>query len=251
MKDPGESRTSEPDPLAHRSRGAGPVRRADRGGRWARRGSAPAAASAGAAWALGLTLAVAIAACGPHEPPALVAANTWSPAAAGAAQHEVVVRHAGQSGRLGLEVAARGPSGDWARVPCATCHTLLAPPSPAQRVAGVSEFHTGLRLRHGELTCGSCHGAPDYAALRLADGRDVQPADVMTLCGQCHGSQRRDWEHGAHGGMRGHWDLTRGPRERQTCTACHDPHAPAFVGMNPAPGPRDRFQGPRTEEHHD
>jgi hypothetical protein len=46
-----------------------------------------------------------------------------------------------------------------------------------------------------------------------------------------------------HGGMRGHWDLSRGPRERNHCVACHDPHAPAFGQFEPVPGPRDRFTG--------
>ena len=41
------------------------------------------------------------------------------------------------------------------------------------------------------------------------------------------------------GGMNGYWDLSRGPRERHACTTCHDPHAPAYVGMMPARGPVD------------
>lgn len=96
-------------------------------------------------------------------------------------------------------------------------------------------------LSHGELTCAACHDATDRAALHLADGRTIALLDAMTLCAQCHGPQKRDYDHGAHGGMRGHWDLARGPRERNHCVACHEPHAPAFGRFSPAPGPRDRF----------
>jgi hypothetical protein len=64
---------------------------------------------------------------------------------------------------------------------------------------------------------------------------------VMDLCGQCHGPQARDYAHGAHGGMTGYWDLSRGPRERNNCIDCHDPHAPAFPKVRPVFAPKDRF----------
>jgi hypothetical protein len=40
--------------------------------------------------------------------------------------------------------------------------------------------------------------------------------------------------------MRGYWDLTRGPRERNTCTDCHDVHAPLYPKVRPVFPPRDR-----------
>ena len=110
-------------------------------------------------------------------------------------------------------------------------------------------MHAGLTLKHGTLRCGQCHGAaqpdagagPDYDQLRLADGSGVAFDDVMTLCAQCHGPQTRDYNRGSHGGMTGYWDTRLGPRTRNQCIHCHDAHAPAYVGMMPAPGPRDRF----------
>jgi hypothetical protein len=39
--------------------------------------------------------------------------------------------------------------------------------------------------------------------------------------------------------MSGHWDTTRGSRERRTCTDCHDPHAPAYPTLAPIFPPRD------------
>ena len=55
------------------------------------------------------------------------------------------------------------------------------------------------------------------------------------------GPQRRDYDHGAHGGMQGYWDLRRGPRTRNHCVECHDVHSPAFGAFRPMPAPRDRF----------
>lgn len=67
--------------------------------------------------------------------------------------------------------------------------------------------------------------------------------EAITLCSQCHGPQRTSFDRGVHGGMTGHWDLSRGPRERNNCVDCHDPHAPKFVGGAPVHLPRDRFFG--------
>lgn len=125
------------------------------------------------------------------------------------------------------------------RVACVTCHSLR-PPAPLPRtMAELDEFHTGLRFAHGELSCGSCH-APDAApALRLADGTRVELQAAILLCRQCHGPQARDYDHGAHGGMTGHWDLSAGGRTRNHCVDCHDPHSPAFEPTRPVLPPRD------------
>jgi predicted CXXCH cytochrome family protein len=40
-----------------------------------------------------------------------------------------------------------------------------------------------------------------------------------------------------HGRTDGYWDEERGPVHRKKCIQCHDPHAPAFGAMTPAPGP--------------
>jgi predicted CXXCH cytochrome family protein len=104
-------------------------------------------------------------------------------------------------------------------------------------------------LAHGMLACYSCHNPDDADALRLADGTSVAYPDVMTLCAQCHGTQARDYEHGAHGGMNGYWDLTRGPRTRNNCIDCHDPHSPEFPSMQPTFKPRDRFLDPSAGGH--
>jgi hypothetical protein len=63
----------------------------------------------------------------------------------------------------------------------------------------------------------------------------------MRLCAQCHGPQYRDYQNGAHGGMTGNWDLSKGGRVRNNCIDCHDPHAPRYPTVTPSRGPNDRF----------
>lgn len=130
--------------------------------------------------------------------------------------------------------------GSEAVVACMTCHATRRP-EPANGEGGRQPvaFHPGLRYAHGSQSCLSCHNAADYDSLRRADGRAVPFAEAQLLCGQCHGSQTRDYLHGSHGGMNGYWDTSRGPRTRNTCTDCHDPHAPAYPSWTPVFAPRD------------
>ncbi len=141
----------------------------------------------------------------------------------------------------GLPVGPPDQQGRPTVAPCGTCHRpgeAAALPGTAQGIAGP---HLGLTVSHGELTCAACHAKDARDRLRLADARVIPLTSAMELCAQCHGPQKRDYDHGAHGGMRGYWDLTRGPRKRNHCIACHDPHAPQFGSFMPVEGPRDRF----------
>jgi hypothetical protein len=128
-------------------------------------------------------------------------------------------------------------------VACATCHATRPANAEAKLGTPLAQFHQGLVGKHGSLSCTSCHNPTNgYASLRLADGKSVPHSDVMTLCAQCHGPQFRDYQHGAHGGMSGYWDLAKGGRVRNNCVDCHDPHAPKYPTVSPARGPNDRFQ---------
>lgn len=128
-------------------------------------------------------------------------------------------------------------------IACATCHTTKPVNPDAKLGEALKQFHQGLIGKHGNLSCVSCHNpAEGYGSLRLADGKSVPYPEVMSLCAQCHGPQFRDYQHGAHGGMSGHWDLTKGGRMRNNCVDCHDPHAPKYPTVTPARGPNDRFQ---------
>jgi len=130
---------------------------------------------------------------------------------------------------------------------CSSCHATTKANINTRSGAELDQFHQGLKYVHGNLTCLSCHNANNYDTLRLADSRAVQFAEVMTLCSQCHGPQRRDYDMGLHGGMNGYWDLAKGGRTRNICVNCHDPHAPAFPLVMPVFSPRDRVSVPKAK----
>ena len=132
------------------------------------------------------------------------------------------------------------PHGRTGTIACSTCHSVREP-NHANRAQDLDQFHQNMPMAHGTLTCYSCHNPDDTDTLRLADSTTVAYPDVMTMCAQCHGPQMRDFERGAHGGMNGYWDLSRGPRTRNNCIDCHDPHLPKFPAMKPTFKPRDRF----------
>jgi hypothetical protein len=168
-----------------------------------------------------------------------------SASVAPSARHPVVVdRHPAPRVLSGATDRAGQP----ATIACGTCHAVR-PPDPENRSgADLDQFHQGLNIVHGTNTCLSCHDAGNYDGLKLADGRKVAFEDSITLCSQCHGPQRRDYDHGAHGGMNGYWDLSRGGRVRNTCVNCHDPHVPKYQPAIPMPRPRDRFQAGAAHE---
>ncbi len=125
------------------------------------------------------------------------------------------------------------------RVPCESCHSLREDKPMPSRPADLKEFHTGLRIQHGQLACISCHQAKEPRTLHLATGEPLPMTEVVTLCAQCHGPQARDFRAGAHGGMTGHWDLSRGGRTRNNCVSCHDPHTPQYPGARPVMPPKE------------
>jgi hypothetical protein len=180
----------------------------------------------------------------PHvEPLADVASDDPArDAAAVVPLHRVTIRLPSSLGVVDTgEVDASGrPIG----IRCATCHGPSGGGEDARSLAersGLARMHAGVTLAHGELSCATCHPLDDRTQLRLADDTRIVFTEVQRLCRQCHGPQHRDYERGAHGGMRGYWDLGRGPRERNACVMCHAAHAPAYPLVVPAPPPRDRF----------
>ena len=147
-----------------------------------------------------------------------------------------------------VDTGLKDVHGNVLTVSCSTCHATRKPNPDNKQAEDLDEFHGQLQIAHGSVTCLSCHNPDDYDSLRLADGKRIEFSDVMTMCAQCHGTQMRDFNHGAHGGMNGYWDLTRGPRTRNNCVDCHDPHLPKFPAMQPTFKPRDRFLIPPDEK---
>lgn len=125
---------------------------------------------------------------------------------------------------------------------CTTCHSTRTPQPQHGSTVELDEFHMGLTFTHGNgaISCLSCHNPNDYDTLRAANGEAIAYAEVITLCAQCHSGQHEDYVHGAHGGMNGYWDLSQGPRTRNSCIDCHDPHSPTYPMMQPTFKPIDR-----------
>lgn len=131
-------------------------------------------------------------------------------------------------------------------IACTTCHGSASQPRLIE--PGVAQdFHRGIQLSHGNLSCNSCHSR-ERNLLHLADGQKVNFDETLRLCAQCHGQQHRDYGRGAHGGMSGYWDRRRGKQVRNTCIDCHSPHKPAYQPMHPVHPPRDRFLEWHPEE---
>lgn len=217
-----------------------------------RRGQWKAIAAAGLLWLAGSLFVVS---CGESRKSGSHAESHSEPVPAaesqdeGAETHEVEIR-AGR--RLGyLDQRVETPSGTKVvGIQCSTCHEAMEDRPMVQRVDELETFHSDMEVQHGELTCNSCHAAEDRDQLKMADGRQVGFEETMDLCGQCHGPQLRDYRHGAHGGMTGHWDLRKGPRQRNHCVNCHDPHAPSYPTVQPAPPPNDRSMRGRSHDEH-
>ena len=128
--------------------------------------------------------------------------------------------------------------GNAVMVRCNNCHDSKKPNPATSDADELKDFHQRMTFKHNSLKCVSCHDTRDYESLHLADGSTVSFSHVMQLCAQCHGPQFRDYRNGSHGGMTGYWDLSRGPRERNNCIDCHDPHAPAYPMVMPVFQPK-------------
>jgi hypothetical protein len=124
--------------------------------------------------------------------------------------------------------------------PCTECHADL-PPNPERRELAM---HQDIVLHHDEehRWCLDCHDLNDRDHLRLASGTLVPFTESYRLCGQCHGTQFRDWREGIHGKRTGYWD---GTKRYLLCVHCHNPHSPRFASLAPLPPPvRPQFLNP-------
>ena len=159
----------------------------------------------------------------------------------------VIIRKPDGPPRVSTEIV--GAEGKTVTVSCSTCHATRKPDLTNKTATDLNEFHVGMNVMHGTLSCLSCHNPDNYDSLKLADGTRVEYTDVMTLCAQCHGPQMTDYKHNAHGGLNGYWDRSRGPQTKLNCVDCHHPHAPQFPKMHPTFKPKDRFLSPKGADH--
>ncbi len=188
---------------------------------------------------------------GPQQTQASGGLHSTSTLAHGTSEplHPIIVRK--PAGPPMVELAGLDPHGRSTQVACSTCHSVRPPNFENQTSTTLDEFHQGLQVNHGKLACYACHNPANADTLRLADGSAVEYRDVMTLCSQCHAAQATSFAHGAHGGMNGYWDLSRGPQTKNNCVDCHDPHAPSYPKMIVGFKPRDRFlEGEASHDDH-
>ena len=117
--------------------------------------------------------------------------------------------------------------------PCMDCHQTFPPDRERRPLEGM---HSDIVLHHDEehRWCLDCHDADDRNQLRLASGALVPFTESYRLCGQCHGTQFRDWRTGVHGKRTGYWN---GSKRYLLCVNCHNPHSPRFAALAPLPPP--------------
>lgn len=133
-------------------------------------------------------------------------------------------------------VAVAGPPFSRGIFPCMDCHGEKdLPPNPTRRE--MVDKHTNIKLVHHDEEhrwCLDCHDLNDRDFLHLAGGEKVPFTESYRLCGQCHGTQYRDWKVGIHGKRTGFWN---GPKRYMLCVNCHNPHSPHFAPLKPLPPP--------------
>lgn len=126
--------------------------------------------------------------------------------------------------------------------PCDTCH------DPSDEVdTTVRELvaeHDGIALDHGDgkMWCLDCHQTADRTKLKTLGADALSFDESHQVCATCHSSVFKDFERGIHGKRVGSW---QGERQYLSCTACHNPHAPAIAPRKPLPPPLPgRFAAP-------
>jgi hypothetical protein len=127
---------------------------------------------------------------------------------------------------------------------CYGCHDRKKPPPlrfDTNQNLIIPKEHEDIVMKHGthnrNNNCFNCHNETNLVMLQTRDRHEVKLAESAPLCGSCHGPTYRDWEAGVHGRTSGYWNRPPGPTDRKLCVNCHNPHAPAFPGRKPAPGP--------------
>ncbi len=132
---------------------------------------------------------------------------------------------------------------------CNDCHALF--PSPPETFRTLTQ-HRDIVLKHGINTrCFNCHHLTDRNAFADDWGGTIPFDQPQHLCAKCHGPVYRDWVSGAHGRTEGAWNYASPRMKRLKCIECHDPHAPPFPSLVPAPAPRTLRMGDQKEIHHE
>lgn len=133
---------------------------------------------------------------------------------------------------------------------CSECHSKPLDQLRVDAPMSGKKAHWNISLKHAHSTvmkCNTCHemdGTPDQ--LIGLQGDSISYDHCYKLCGQCHSTQYKDWQGGAHGKKLGGWTK---PRIVKTCTGCHNPHQPAFNRRWPARLNTDQVLREQELEH--
>lgn len=118
--------------------------------------------------------------------------------------------------------------------PCSSCHAGMEPDTTKRELS----MHTDIKLRHAPEAlpwCLACHDVKNRDKLHLVNGDLIDFTESYRLCGQCHGTNYRDWKAGIHGKRVGYF--SGGKRTYYLCVNCHNPHDPKFKPIKPEPPP--------------
>jgi len=118
--------------------------------------------------------------------------------------------------------------------PCANCHNQSMATLQVNQKPDTKKAHWGIELVHANaaaMNCETCHSYQSMNQLKSLTGQMIDLDESFKLCGQCHSTQYKDWQGGAHGKQLNGW---KPPRVATTCVSCHNPHQPAFPKRFPA-----------------
>ncbi len=118
--------------------------------------------------------------------------------------------------------------------PCSSCHTKPLNTLKKETNNEQQKAHWNIELIHAGkdvMSCNTCHNTDNMDELNTIAGKSISINHSYQLCSQCHSTQYKDWQGGAHGKRLGGWAP---PRVVNTCTNCHNPHKPAFDSRWPA-----------------
>lgn len=115
------------------------------------------------------------------------------------------------------------------KAPCKGCHS-----DSMKKNVQIEKAHTHpeiSRSHPGEVFkgCQTCHNT-ETGNLQLLSKQELGFNHSYKVCAQCHQSQRKDWEGGAHGKRLSPWSKNR---VIANCTQCHNPHKPGFPKKRP------------------
>ncbi|MCG8332722.1 MAG: hypothetical protein MI974_33865 [Chitinophagales bacterium] len=118
--------------------------------------------------------------------------------------------------------------------PCANCHNQPLEAMKNAQKKDLKKAHWNIHMAHASentMTCITCHAENNMNELTTLTGELIKLDESFKLCGQCHSTQYKDWQGGAHGKQINGWQT---PRAVKTCVSCHNPHQPSFPSRFPA-----------------